>query len=266
MSVSTPGPFRVVSGHVVVFRRLWQGNVVSSFVQPILYLLGLGVGVGALVDRNGGSADTLGGLSYVAFVAPGLLVTSAMAISANESMWPVQGGLKWRRDYHSVVATPLGARDIVLGHGLWMAIRTGIGGVAVALALALFDDTRSWGLAPSVVVAMVIGVAFAMPIMAYSVTAQMDGGFAAIQRFVIIPLFLFGGAFYPLSQLPIVVQWVARVFPLWHGVVVARSFTTGLSTGDVDWIAVGSHLAYVSVWIAIGTVLSIRNLHRELCP
>jgi lipooligosaccharide transport system permease protein len=261
--MTTPGPWRVVSGHVVVFRRFWRLNVLSSFVQPMLYLLGLGVGVGALVDRNTGAADTLGGVPYVAFVAPGLLVTTAMAICAAESMWPVMGGLKWRRDYHGIAATPLGARDIVLGHGIWMAVRAGIAATAVAGALALFDDTRSWGLAPSVLVAMLVGAAFAMPTMAYSVGAEMDGGFAALQRFVVIPLFLFGGAFYPLSQLPEAVQWIVRVFPLWHGVVVARDLTTR-PAGDVDWVGAAAHLAYVSLWVVAGTVVSVRRLASRL--
>jgi lipooligosaccharide transport system permease protein len=107
-------------------------NLLSSLVQPMLYLLGLGVGVGSLVDRNTGSSDVLGASSYVAFVAPGLLVTTAMALAAGESMWPVMGGLKWSRGYHGMAATPLSARDIVVGHGTWMALRCGIAAGAVA--------------------------------------------------------------------------------------------------------------------------------------
>ena len=246
----------------MVFRRLWQLNLLSSFVQPMLYLLGLGVGVGALVDRNTGSTQTLGGMSYVAFVAPGLIATTAMAVCAAESMWPVMGGLKWRRDYHGIAATPLDATDIVVGHMIWMAMRAGITGLAVAAALVFVDDTRGWGLLPAVLVAMIVGVSFAMPIMAYSVGAEMDGGFPAIQRFVIIPLFLFGGAFYPLAQLPEVVQWFARSFPLWHGVVVARGFTTG----SVDWVGVAGHLAYMVLWAVVGTAVSVTRLSRRLYP
>ena len=262
MQMATPGPLRVVGGHLVVFRRLWQLNLLSSFVQPMLYLLGLGVGVGALVDRNTGSTQTLGGMSYVAFVAPGLIATTAMAVCAAESMWPVMGGLKWRRDYHGIAATPLDATDIVVGHMIWMAMRAGITGLAVAAALVFVDDTRGWGLLPAVLVAMIVGVSFAMPIMAYSVGAEIDGGFPAIQRFVIIPLFLFGGAFYPLAQLPEVVQWFARSFPLWHGVVVARGFTTG----SVDWVGVAGHLAYMVLWAVVGTAVSVTRLSRRLYP
>ncbi len=259
---ATPGALRVMTWHATAFKRLWRLNVLSSFVQPMLYLLGLGVGVGSLVDRNTGSTATLGGMSYVAYVAPGLLATTAMAVCAAESMWPVMGGLMWNRGYHAITATPLDARDIVLGHATWMAVRAGVAGGAVAVALALFASTRSWGLIPTVGVAMLIGVAFAMPIMAVAVKQTLDGGFAAMQRFVIIPLFLFGGAFYPLSQLPAVVQWVAKVAPLWHGVVVARGFTSG----RVDAVATVGHLAYVAAWGVAGGVVATRRLRRRLYP
>lgn len=261
-TLATPGPLRVAGWYLTAFRRLWKMNLLSSFVQPMLYLLGLGVGVGSLVDRNTGSTSTLGGVSYVAYVVPGLLVTTAMSLGAMESMWPVMGNLKWQRGYHGIAVTPLEARDIVLGHATWIAFRCAIAGAAVAVALALFPSTRAWGLIPAVAVAALVGVAFATPIMAMSVNSEYDGAFAGIQRFYIIPLFLFGGAFYPLSQLPTVVQWLAKVPPLWHGVVVARGFTTG----RVQWWATLGHLAYVSVWILAGAVVATRRLRRKLYP
>ena len=261
-SIATPGALRVASWHLANYRRLWRLNLLSTFVQPMLYLLGLGVGVGALVDRNASAGSTLGNVSYVAFVAPGLMITTAMSLSAGESMWPVMGNLKWTRGYHGIATTPLDATDIVLGHATWIAARSCITGVLVAAALACFHDTRSWGLIPAVLIAVLVGVAFAMSIMAFSINTEQDGSFAGVQRFFIIPLFLFGGAFYPLSQLPIVVQWLAKVAPLWHGVVIARAFTTG----HVDWRGVVGHLAYIAMWVAVGIVVSIRRLRKKLYP
>lgn len=258
--LATPGAFRVLTWHLVAYKRFWKANVLSSVVQPLLYMLGLGVGVGALVDSNTGSSDVLGGASYVAFVAPGLLVTTAMALGAMESMWPVMGGLRWSRGYHGIIATSLTPRDIVFGHAVWMVVRCGLASAAVAAALACFADTRSWGLAPGVVIAVWVGLAFAMPIMAFSINAEMDGSFAAVQRFVVIPLFLFGGAFYPLTQLPAAVAWVARATPLWHGVVAARQFTQG---GMVWWAVLG-HLAYVGLWVTGGTAVAERRMRKKL--
>ena len=259
---TTPGAFRVASWHLTAYRRFWRLNLLSSLVQPMLYLLGLGVGVGSLVDRNVGSGDLLGSVSYVAFVAPGLLITTAMALGAGESMWPVMSGLTWQRGYHGIATTELEARDIVLGHATWMAVRCGLAASAVALALACFDETRSWGLIPAVLVAVVVGLAFAMPIMAFSIGVKLDGAFAGVQRFVIIPLFLFGGAFYPLTQLPTAIQWIAKFFPLWHGVVVARE----LSLGNVDWPGIVGHLTYASIWIVAGILVATRRLRTRLYP
>ena len=257
---TTPGAFRVASWNLTIYRRFWRLNLLSSLVQPMVYLLGLGVGVGSLVDRNAGSGDLLGSVSYVAFVAPGLLITTAMALGALESMWPVMGGLTWQRSYHGIAATELEARDIVLGHATWMAIRCGLAASAVAMALACFGQTRSWGLIPGVLVAILVGLSFAMPIMAFSIGVKLDGAFAGVQRFVIIPLFLFGGAFYPLTQLPPPIQLVAKFFPLWHGVVVARDF----SLGTVAWSGVAGHLAYICVWIVAGTLVATRRLRTRL--
>ncbi|MEY4174305.1 MAG: hypothetical protein RI900_1470 [Actinomycetota bacterium] len=258
--MGTPGAVRVANWNLTAWRRMWGGSLLSSLVQPLLYLLGLGVGVGSLVDRNTGSTELLGGLPYAAYVAPGLMVTTAMTLGAFESMWPVLGGLKWQRGYHAIAATPLEAADIVRGHATWIAVRSGTAAALVAVVLALFPDTRSWGLIPAVLVSTLVGVAFAMPVMATSIDAEMDGQFAAIQRFVIIPLFLFGGAFYPLSQLPSVVQWAARAFPLWHGVVVARSFTNG----GARPLAVIGHLAYCVAFVVVGSMISTHRLRRKL--
>ena len=259
---TTPGAFRVASWHLTAYRRFWRLNLLSSLVQPMLYLLGLGVGVGSLVDRNVGAGDVLGSVSYVAFVAPGLLVTTAMALGAAESMWPIMGSLTWQRGYHGIAATELEARDIVLGHATWMTIRCGLAAAAVAIALALFSETRSWGLIPGVLAAVIVGLSFAMPIMAFSIGVKLDGAFAGVQRFVIIPLFLFGGAFYPLTQLPTVVQWIARIAPLWHGVVMAREFSLGV----VDWTGIAGHTAYIGLWVAAGIYVSIRRLRGKLYP
>ncbi|HQV56384.1 MAG TPA: ABC transporter permease [Ilumatobacteraceae bacterium] len=260
--MGTPGALRAASHQAAVYRRFWGVNVLNSLVQPLLYMLGLGVGVGALVDRNSESGAALGGASYVAYVAPGLLVTTAMTICAMEAMWPVMDGLKWSRSYYAVSATPLEAADIVDGHALWSAVRATIAAGGVAIILSLFTATRSWGLVPAVGVAALVGVAFAMPLMAYSASVESDSGgsFAAVNRFVIIPLFLFGGAFYPLTQLPTVVQWLAKAFPLWHGVVVAR----GATLGGLRWPGTLGHVAYIAAWIVVGRFVAVRRLRKRL--
>lgn len=248
----------VANRQLCLYRRMWKTNLVGHVLQALLYLLGLGIGVGTLVDRNG--TAELGTASYVAFVAPGLLVTAAMSVAAFESMWPVMGSLKWDRGYYAASATPLDAGDLVAGHALWIVVRTTTTSVLVAGALALFPDTRSWGLISAVGACTLVGVAFAMPLMAFAVTAKMDGSFAGLQRFVIIPLFLFGGAFYPLGQLPLLVQWLAKVAPLWHGVELAR----GATEGGLGAAAALGHVAYLLAWAAAGTVFAVRRLRKVI--
>lgn len=260
MAIATPGSVRVAFWHATVFRRFWLSNIMSSIVQPLLYLLGLGVGVGALVDRTPRSTKVLGGASYVAYVAPGLMVTTAMSLAAIASLWPIMGGFIWQRSYYGIAATPLGAGDIVGGHGLWMTFRCVVASVAVALVLVLFPDARSWGLIAAVPVAALTGTAFAMPLMAYSITRTNDGGFAAMQRFLIIPLFLFGGAFYPVTQLPGWTQAVVKTLPLWHGVDMARGFTVA----NVSNSAMVEHAVVICAWIVVGTLFSYRLMRRRL--
>jgi lipooligosaccharide transport system permease protein len=260
MSMVTPGPVRVAVWHATVFKRFWVTNVLASLVQPLLYLLGLGVGVGALVDRTAHAGDVLGGLSYVRYISPGLMVTTVMALSAGESMWPIMGGFVWNRSYLGISATPLGPGDIVGGHALWMAVRCLVASAAVAVVLVLFPDARSWGLLAAIPISALTGVAFAMPLMAFSVQRKTDVGFPAMQRFVIIPLFLFGGAFYPISQLPRWTQAAVEVLPLWHGVELARSFMGRPLAASTAVI----HLVVLGAWIVVGTVLAERFVRKRL--
>ena len=179
---------------------------------------------------------------------------------AVRSLWPILGGFIWNRAYFGISATPLGAADIVGGHAVWMAVRCAATSVAVAAVLVLFPDARSWGLIPAIAVASFTGVACAMPLMAFSAGRTVTTGFAAMQRFVIIPLFLFGGAFYPISQLPGWTQAIIKVLPLWHGVELARSLTIGSIGNSVNLV----HVLVPLCWIVGGTTLAYRYVRDRL--
>lgn len=252
--MSTPRPLRVLEWNLTAYKRLWRGNLLTSFLQPLLYLLAMGLGVGALINHNSGSSRILGGLPYIAFVAPGLLATTAMMVGAIESMWPILDALVWGRQYEAMAATPLEPGDIAMAHALWMLFRTGTSTAAVALVMALFPDVRSWGLIAAVPVAMLGGLAFGMPLAAYTITRRRDMSFPVIQRFVIVPLFLFGGAFFPLDQLPLGIRVIGRIAPLSHAVELCRSFASGSS---LSAIAALGHIAYLLVF-AIGGGIAMR--------
>ncbi len=259
--MSTPASLRVFEWKLLVYRRVWRSNIVTSFLQPMLYLLAMGLGVGSLINKNPASSQTLGNLPYVAFVAPGLLATTAMMVASIESMWPVIDALMWGRQYEAMSATPIEATDIVASHAMWILFRSGIAAITVAAAMALFPDVRSWGLIAAVPAAMLSGLAFGMPLAAWSVTRTREMSFPVIQRFIITPLFLFGGAFFPLSQLPLVIRWFGYTTPLWHGVELCRAWATGSSLGALAALA---HIAYLLLWAAVGMFLMRRLAQRRL--
>src|SRR5689334_21245643 len=111
---------RVVEREVLVYRRLLRGLAFSTFVAPVLYLGAMGLGLGKLVDANSGNVQ---GLSYLQFVAPGLLVASGVQLAAGESMWPVLAGVKWMRFYDGVVSTSIEPGELFVGHVLWNSLR-----------------------------------------------------------------------------------------------------------------------------------------------
>ena len=258
--MSTPLAIRMWESQFLQYRKIWRSNVLGAVVQPMLYLLGMGLGVGELVDRGDDAERLLDGLTYFQFLAPALIATSAMMVTTSEAMFPVMAGFKWMRVYHAAAATPLTAGDIAAGVGLWQFTKALITGGGVALALLLFDETRSTGLPLAVLFAGFTGAAFAAPITAWSATRDQERSFPAINRFVVMPLFLFGGAFYPISELPEWLQWIARATPLWHGVELTRN---SVNHRLELWPAIG-HLAYLSLFIAVGWLLARRTFARRL--
>jgi lipooligosaccharide transport system permease protein len=161
-----------------------------------------------------------------------------------------------------MAATPLTPGDIASGLTLWHATRTAIGVAGVAVVLVLFDDTRSWGLLVAVPVAVLTGLAFALPITAWSSTRYGGGSFPTIIRFGLLPMFLFGGAFFPIDQLPGWLQPVAHVTPLWHGIELCRGVVIeSVSPGNV-----GVHLAVLAVYVVIGWVACRITFSRRLAP
>lgn len=257
--MGVPAAIRIVERDVLLYRRIWRENVIGAFVQPFLYLLGVGVGVGSLVDDGGGATDVLGDVSYFAFYATALLATTAMFNTGQEALWPTMDGFQWSNAYRSMVGTPLEPRDIASAMILRFGGRALITGTGVACVLAIFSDTRSVGLLAAVPVAALCGLAFAMPMAAWTSSRTGDETFPAIMRFVIMPMFLFGGAFYPIEQLPRALEVVAWFTPLWHAIELCRGLVLGglgVGTGVVHLVAL---LAYIGAgWGACAVVFQRR--------
>jgi len=145
---------------VVQYRRVWRGTVVTSIINPVFYLGALGVGLGTLVNKSGGQ-DL--GVPYVDFVAPGLLAASAMTIASAEASWPVMGSFRWTRQYFAMLATPIGPRDIALGHQLWMTVRVAATSAVYLVVIAAFGAVESAYGMLALPAAVLIGAAFTAP-------------------------------------------------------------------------------------------------------
>jgi lipooligosaccharide transport system permease protein len=258
--VATPAAVRVWGSSFALYKRIWRSNLIGSLLQPLLYLLGMGVGVGALID-TGSSTEILGGVTYVQFLAPALLATTAMIVVTQEAMWPVLDGFLWSRAYHAMAATPLRPTDVAAGVALWHATRGFIAASGVAVVLAVVPETRSWGLIPAVPFAVLTGLAFAGPFTAWSSTRETVGqSFSAIQRFIVIPMFLFAGAFYPIDQLPAWLRPLAYATPLYHGVELCRGAvlgTLGIAAGAV-------HIVVLVAYWAVGFAIARKAFARRL--
>lgn len=257
MPLATRGPLRVVEREAQVFLRLgWRGTVFTSVLTPLLFLGAMGVGLGGLIDET----ERLGSVDYLAFVAPGLLVASAVQSAAGESLWPVMAGTKWMGTFHAMASTPLRPGDVFVGFVAWNTIRAG-GAAAVFLAVAtLLGGVGSWWAPFAVGAAMLCVATFSSLLAAFAVRQETDLPFTLIMRLGILPLFLFSGTFFPVEQLPDPVEPLVVISPLWHGVELAR----GATTGSLPFANVLTHVAALTSVTALAGVWGVRGFTRRL--
>jgi lipooligosaccharide transport system permease protein len=242
-----------------VYRRTWRGSVISSFVSPMFYVAAMGLLLGGFIDAGGG--DLEGAPTYLAYIAPGLLSAHVMQTAAGEVLWPVMGAIKWNKTYYGMIATPLTTADIVAAHLMFVLFRVATTAAVFMVVLGLFGVYQSWtGAVLAFGVQLLVGLAFGAVIYGYSAGLASEAGFALIYRLVIIPLFLFSGAFFPISNLSEPLEWLARLTPLWHGVDLTRMLTLG----QVDAGMVLVHLAYLTTMSALGWWWAVRRLTNRL--
>jgi lipooligosaccharide transport system permease protein len=228
--------------------------------MPVLFLLAMGVGLGGFVDRAGSAV--VGGVPYLAFLAPGLLVSTVMQASAFEATFPVIGGFHWVRRYHAMHATPLTPDTIALGQLAWTATRATLIATIFLFVMVLFGAVRSPAAIVAIPVATLTGLSFAAPIAAFMTTQRDTNVFSAIWRFGITPLFLFSGTFFPIDRLPAIVQPIAWLFPLWHGADLARALTLG-TVGQAPLVHLG-HVVFLVVVSSAGIVATVVMFRRRL--
>jgi lipooligosaccharide transport system permease protein len=251
---------RVFEHRFLQYKRSYRATIFSSFLTPVLFLASMGLGLGTYVDASGNQA--LGGVPYIAFLAPGLLAAACMQSAAFEAAFPIMAGLEWTRVFHAMHATPISGRDIALGNLAWIAARMLLVASIFTLIIVLFGAALSPLVVLAIPVAALTGVAFAAPIMAFSATQRTPDKFNALFRFGITPLFLFSGTFYPVESLPTFLQPLAWITPLWHGVALCRGLSLG-TIGEEPVMAV-VHLAVLLGFVIVGTFAAIRTFDTKL--
>lgn len=255
----TQSVWRALERELLVFARTWRGSAFTALVQPLLFLLAMGIGLGDLVDEGAGTSTVE--LDYLQFVAPGLLAASALLAVAGEGLWGVMGGVKWMGQFKGMVATPMTPGDVYGGLVLSAGVRAGAAAVAFLVVATVLGGVRSLWAPLAVLAAVLLAIVAMSALAAYSVRKEDDRTFPLIMRLGIIPMFLFSGTFFPVEQLPDLVEPLAAISPLWHGVEVARDATTGAVDG---WTVV-----HAGVLVAIAAVVvpfGVRGFERRLTP
>ena len=252
---ATPLWLRSMRYWMYQYKRTWRGSITTSFLYPVLYLGAIGIGLGSLIKHPvGGQAH------FIDFLAPGLLASTAMQIGGNDAMYPVMAAIKWLRTYFAMLATPLGVIDVLIGHLAWIALRLVMVTTIYLAIMAAFGTVHSPLAVAALPAGVLTGLAFAAPIAAWAVTLKIETSFAYLFRFGMMPLMLFSGTFFPLSQLPGWLRLLAYATPLWHGVDLCRM----LSLGDVDLPLALIHVAYLAVLSALGIWAGARTYRRRL--
>ncbi len=249
---------RVFEHRWVQYRRTFRATIFTSFLTPILFLTAMGLGLGSYVSNSA----TLGGVPYIVFLAPGLLAATAMQVASFEATYPIMGGLVWNKIFHAMYATPISPRDIALGNLAWIAARLSLISAIFTVVIVLFGAAHSPLIVLAIPTAVLTGMAFAAPIAAFSATQKTPNTFNAIFRFGITPLFLFSGTFFPVSSLPLALQAVGWLTPLYHGVALTRGLSLG--TAFDDPLVALIHVAVLVGFAGIGTWATIRTIGHKL--
>jgi lipooligosaccharide transport system permease protein len=232
-----------------------------AIANPVLYLVSIGLGVGAYIDKNTGGMG-VDGVSYITFLAPALLATAAIQGAIDESVYPTLEGFKWNKVFFSMNSTPLSGNHIAMGVFLNSLIRVIFTAVIywfVMLAFGVLESPRAW---LAIFTAVMAGAAFGALMQALAgMLENEDIFFTVLQRFVIMPLFLFSGTFYPLTNMPIYLQWIGWISPLWHATELGRWLTYG---HEISTLMLYTHFIFLNSLLLIGIIASRRIFTRRL--
>jgi len=248
---------RMVQRNLIVYKHGWM-VIFSGFFEPLFYLLGIGLGLGGMVGK-------VGGVSYGAFIAPGLLASSCMNGAISDGFFNIFFKLHYQKTYDGVLATPMRVPDVAFGEMLWALMRGSLYAAAfIVVVVTMGAVTGSpmilspWA-ALALPAAILASAAFAAMALCITSFVRKIEDFDIVIGLVVLPMFLFSGTFFPTSQYPYVVQWIMQIVPLYHAVRMLRQLTTG----SIDF-TIFVHVGYLILLGSTAFVVAMRRLERAL--
>ncbi len=242
----------VMSRDVAIFGRYWKATTFSSIVQPTIYLLAFGLGIGTLVK-------TVGHVKYVEYVGTGVVATAVLFSSAFPGMFNTFVRWQFQRTYDAMLAAPVDVEELITAEVLWISIRAGVYGVAPILVAIAFGLEPSWGILLVPPIGFLTGFGFASFGVAIAAIAKTIDNFNYVTSAVLTPLFLVAGTFFPISTLPAGVRVVAQFNPLYHCVQLVRDAVLG-GLAPVDLY----HAGVLLVFALLMWRLAVAQLGRRL--
>jgi lipooligosaccharide transport system permease protein len=221
----------------------------------------VGIGIGALVDANSGGNNPLG-VPYLTFLAPALLATAAIQAAMDETTFPTMQGFIWDKSFFSMISTQLMGRDIVGGIMIASSVRCILNTVIYEAVLLAFGAITLESVFVLTFSAIFAGISFAAVMLAVtSFVKQDDGFFAIVGRFIIAPMFMFSGTFYPLEGLPIYLQWIGWVSPVWHATNLGRNLSYG---HPVEPWLLAVHVLFMGALLVVSMIVATRKFNSRL--
>jgi len=235
----------ILNRHLTVFRRTFWANLTFNFIEPFLYLSAMGLGLGSLITE-------INGMSYMQFIAPGMVASAGMWAATFECTYSSFLRLHYQKTFHAVLCTPTTVVDVVIGDIVFGALKSMVFGAIILLVIGLWGQVQSaWALTIPLFLVLP-GLVFSLLGLSYTgITPHIDYLNYYITLFI-TPLYLFSGIFFPISSMPAWVQTFAWFSPLFHSVEVCRALVLGNITGSL-WYHIAVLIGFIIVlaWVPV---------------
>jgi len=226
--------FRVWQRHAKVYTKLYKSSIALNFVEPVLYLAALGLGLGAYVKE-------IKGVPYINFIAPGIIASSAMFAATYECSYGTFVRMTYQKTFDAILATPVNVNDLIAGEMMWGATKSMLYGSIIMIVISAFGLVGSPLLAVAIPLLFISGLIFAEISLIFVAIVPGIDSFNYFYTLLMTPMFLFSGIFFPVDTLPPLVAKIAFFTPLYHLVNICRSFSSGSpmnSAWDILWIVI----------------------------